>query len=286
MPAYGTLVLARMARFGSALLLVLAANGCGSREIVLSFDGLVGGAGARCGATYGEVGLTGSELELTDFRLYIHAVRLLTEDGREVPLALTQDDTWQYADVALLDFEDGSSSCTSGTAGQNGSIRGTIDEDARITGLRFRLGVPFDLNHADASTAPAPLSYTSMFWGWNGGYKFVRIDARTTGLPTGFSIHVGSTGCEGDGRGNVTGCLQENRVEVELAGFDPDQHTIAVDVGALLAESNIDVDGGGSAGCQSGVGDPECVPIFHALGLAYDGVAPSGPQRFFSVRAE
>lgn len=260
------------------------ASACGGgQEVTLRFEGLVGGEPAACGGAYGGIGTTSTELTLLDYRMYVHDVRLLTEDGREVPLGLTEDGAWQHGGVALLDFEDGNG-CDSGTAPTNGVAHGTVAEAATFTGVRFRLGVPFDLNHADASTAPAPLNYTSMFWSWNAGYKFVRVEGRTTGLSDGWRFHLGSTGCEGDGRGNVTGCLADNIPEIELSGFDPETSIIAADLADLLAESDLDADAGGPPGCLSGTDDPECETYFHALGLPYQGSVAPGPQHLFSVR--
>jgi hypothetical protein len=95
---------------------------------------------------------------------------------------------------------------------------------------------------------------------------------------------VGSTGCQGDGRGNVTGCQQENRFEVALDDFDPASDTIAVDLAALLSDSDVDADLGRAPGCMSGFDDPDCQPIFHALGLPFAGTPATRPQRFFTVR--
>lgn len=259
----------------------LALAACGQPEVTVRFEGLVGGSPAACGEAYEGVGSTGSTLELLDYRLYVHDVRLVTEDGREVPLALTPDGVWQGEGVALLDFEDG---CESGTAETNDAIRGTVDDGGPFTGIRFAVGVPSELNHADASTAPPPLNYTSMWWTWNAGYKFMRVEGRTTGLPDGWAFHLGSVGCEGDGRGEVTGCVQENRASIALDGFDPETDVVSVDLGALLETSDLDVDAGGPGGCESGVDDPECTLLFHALGLPYRDAPAPGPQRLFTVQ--
>ena len=37
-----------------------------------------------------------TSLELSDFRLYVHDVRLVTEGGDEVPVTLEQDGVWQH----------------------------------------------------------------------------------------------------------------------------------------------------------------------------------------------
>ncbi|MCB9594147.1 MAG: metallo-mystery pair system four-Cys motif protein [Sandaracinaceae bacterium] len=271
-----------------ALILLVAslATACnGGAPVTLTFAGLVGGQPAACGTTYSGVGSTATDLELEDFRLYVHDVRLVTESGEEVAVTLDDDD-WQVDDIALLDFEDGTAGCESGNPGTNATVRGTVpDGSGPFVGVRFRLGVPFDRNHADASTAPAPLSFGSMFWSWNLGYKFLRVDARTTGLPEGWLLHLGSTGCEGDGRGNVSGCAADNIVDVELTGFDPASDTIAVDLADVLSGADLDVNAGGAPGCQSGVDDTDCGPVFDGLGLSFAGTPPSGPQRLFSIRA-
>lgn len=266
------------------LLAIPLAVACGGeRDIVIDVDALVGDAPVACGASYAGIGTTSTEMTLQDLRLYLHDVRVITADGENVPLLLEQDGVWQVDDVVLLDFEDGTSDCTMGNTGTNTSIRGTIPDDVEVVGVRATLGVPAERNHLDVTTAPSPLNFLSMYWGWNGGYKFLRLDGRTTGLEDGFFVHLGSTGCEGDGRGNVTGCAQDNRAEIEVMGFDPDTERLTLDVAALLSDSDMDADGGGAPGCMSGFDDPDCEPIFHALGLPFDGRPPSGAARLFRV---
>ncbi len=81
-----------------------------------------------------------------------------------VVVALEQDGVWQHEDVALLDFENKAGACANGTVELNTSVRGTVPAGTRSSGLRFKLGVPFALNHANAATAPSPLNLTAMFW--------------------------------------------------------------------------------------------------------------------------
>jgi uncharacterized repeat protein (TIGR04052 family) len=254
----------------------------GERAVTLQLAGQVGDAPAECGRAYDGIGTTSTELTLADLRLYVHDVRLVTADGEELEVALEQDGVWQVDDVALLDFEAGGADCPQGTAETNTTIRGTVPDGAEVTGVRFVLGVPEARNHQDVTTAPSPLNLQSMYWSWNGGYKFFRLDGATTGIPDGFAVHLGSTGCEGDGRGNVTGCTQDNRVEVALDGYDPDVDTIVVDVAALLRESDMDADQGGAMGCQAGFDDMDCEPIFHGFGLPFAGT-PAGEQRLFRL---
>jgi uncharacterized repeat protein (TIGR04052 family) len=270
----------------SSLALLTFATACGGETVTpvtVELVGLVGGQPAECGRTYDGLGMAATAYTLQDFRLYVHDVRLVTEDGREVPLALEQDGRWQHEDVALLDFETGGAGCPTGTEATNTSLRGTVAEAGPFRGIRFTVGVPFELNHADASTAPPPLNSTAMFWNWQGGYKFIRVDGSTTTLASGFFLHLGSTGCDGEPlTGGTTTCANANRMEVALDGFDPLAAPIRVDVANVLAGTDLSADGGGAPGCMSGPMDPECGPIFSRLGLAFPGVTP-GDQRLFTA---
>ena len=169
--------------------------------------------------------------------------------------------------------------------------------------MRFTLGVPFKLNHVDPTTAPAPLSSTAMFWTWQGGYKFLKVDmasAGTTavhghgaahgaghggGAASGFSVHLGSTMCASPSKTAApTACANPNRLTVSLPQFDLSKHTIVADIGAVLAGANVDVNTPGtSPGCMSFLKDADCPPIMAALGLPYENHA-AGLQRFFSAK--
>ena len=142
-----------------------AAPGAGQQAVVLNFAAEINGQPFQRGQSYGPVGTTASQVTPSDFRMYVSEVKLLTADGKAVPLQLTQDGLWQREGVSLIDFEDGSTACLSGTSGVNKAVRGSAPVGA-YTGVRFTLGVPFALNHADPTVPPAPLNNTAMFWNW------------------------------------------------------------------------------------------------------------------------
>lgn len=268
--------IARLFSFAALAVSLVSCAGDEVTEVTIELAARVGGEPAACGRSY-DVGATPSAWTLEDFRLFVHDVRLVTEDGREVPVALTQDE-WQLEDLALLDFESGGAGCPSGTEATNTSIRGTVPEAGPFTGVRFTVGVPFERNHADVSTAPAPLSSTAMFWSWQGGYKFIRIDGRSEALDGGFFLHLGSTGCDGDPlTGGVTRCDAANRMEVSLDGIDPLTQTVVVDAAEVFSGSDL-TSNEMAPGCMSGPMDPECPAIFERLGLA-----AGSTQRLFSV---
>jgi len=150
------------------------------------------------------------------------------------------------------------------------------------TGLKFDLGIPFALNHGNASTAPSPLNFTAMFWSWNAGYKFLRID---TGDDK-FRMHLGSTGCDGGSPSSPpTTCARPNIGSVILTGFNPSHSVIVADIAALLSDSNLDVnDPGTPPGCQADPDDTDCGPVLPNLGVNFaDGSSSPGTQKFFSL---
>lgn len=229
-------------------------------------------------------------------------VELIDAQGRATAVALTQDKTWQFENVVLLDFENASGPCRNGTVPMNTSVRGSVPA-GKYTGMRFTLGVPFKLNHVDPTTAPAPLSSTAMFWTWQGGYKFLKVDMASAGTnalhghggaqgaghgagaASGFSVHLGSTMCASPSKTAApTACANPNRLTVSFAQFDPSKQTVVADIGAVLTNANVDVNAAGtSPGCMSFLKDADCPPIMAALGLPYESHA-AGSQRFFSIR--
>jgi uncharacterized repeat protein (TIGR04052 family) len=255
-----------------------ASEPAGPEPVAVRFAARVNGQPFRCTGSYASVGTSNSSIQPLDFRFYVHNIRLVTRGGQEVALTMP-DNLWQRGGVALLDFENQTGSCTGGTADTNAVVTGTIPV-GDYTALRFTLGLPFAVNHQDAAMAATPLNYTSLWWSWNGGYKFARLDFASTGQPQGWFIHLGSTGCNAaSGNQSPTTCSEPNRVEVSLAGFDVSRNVVVADLGRLVAQSNVDINAGGARGCMSGLTDPECPAILSGFGIG----APAG-QRFFSMQ--
>ncbi len=270
--------------------LVTAVNnslgGCADRDIEINFAAAVGAESFTCGGVYEGVGASDSRLRVTDFRFYVSNVRLLSSNGDETPLELEQDGIWQRDGLALLDFEDGTSGCDFGNALINTSVRGTVPAGI-YTGVRFDLGIPFEMNHGNAETETEPLNITAMFWNWNGGYKFIRVDAFAgpEDAAINYNLHLGSTGCDGGSplTPPTMPCANPNRPEITLAGFNPDTNVIVADLAALLADADVETNQAGTApGCQSFPADSDCEPVFPKLGLAY-GDIPAATQQFFRV---
>ncbi|MBK8247416.1 MAG: metallo-mystery pair system four-Cys motif protein [Gemmatimonadetes bacterium] len=262
---------------------VLAAQSAATTPVRLAMRATVGDAPFACGRSYAGIGKASSTIQATEFKFYVHDVQLTTRDGRTVPVTLTQDGLWQHGSVALLDFEDGSGACSNGNADIHDVIEGTVPA-GEYTGVRFTLGVPFDRNHLDLTAQPSPLSLTRMFWAWNSGYKFLRLDLKPEGAQN-WVVHLGSTECTPTGSATTmpTACRWANRATVSLDGFNPMQDAIRFDVAALLQAADVSTNQPKTAaGCMSGQNDGDCVAVFDALGLPF-GPSKGGTQRVFGV---
>jgi len=269
--------------------LILAVNnalhGCARLPITLNFRGVVGEQPFACANVYQGIGTAASRFIPSDFRFYLSGFKLITVGGDEVPLELDQSSLWQYHDVAMIDFETGpDDGCGEGNRVTNTVVTGSVPAGI-YTGLQFDLGLPFDLNHGDASVAPAPLNFSAMFWTWNDGYKFFRLDT----LDGNFRIHLGSTGCNGASATQPpTSCDRPNVSTVTLNGFNISHSIIEADLAALLADNNIDTNQPGSSlGCMSDPDDQDCAPVFRNLGLSFPaGTSTGNTQKLFRLETE
>lgn len=262
-----------------------------------------------CEQEYSNLGTQKVPVKGSDFRVYVSEFELLKNDGTRVPLNLDQDGTWQYRNVALLDFENGTANCSNGTPELRDFVSGSAAKGI-YKGLSFKVGVPFELNHNDPTLAPSPLNLTSMFWTWQGGYKFVKIDLSVVGaaMKSGdashapsmaavndkqrslvhspiFSIHLGSTMCQSASRTTApTACANGNRIQVNFEAFDPEKNVIVFDPAPVLAGSNLQMNTSEtSPGCMSFPNDPECNTIMPKLGFSYAGYAAEA-QAFIRSR--
>jgi uncharacterized repeat protein (TIGR04052 family) len=252
-----------------------------TQGVKIDFALMAGDEAFGCDKSFAGLGRGGSTWAPRDAKLYVHDVKLINDEGVAVPVVVTDDGAWQAGGVVLLDFEDGAGTCANGNAAVNISVRGEIAADT-YTGISFVLGVPFEANHQDAAAAVSPLNVTTMFWSWQGGYKFMRIDGESDGLPMGALLHLGSTGCELSAENVVSACANPNRPTITLPAFTLDQ-AVVLDLKELFADAHLDADEGGAPGCMSGVDDPDCAPIMRNLGLPF-GDAAATTQRVFSAR--
>jgi uncharacterized repeat protein (TIGR04052 family) len=271
------------------------------QNVTLRFAAEFAGKPFDCSSTIEGVGATKVAVTPIDFRLYVSEIRLVRADGALVPLALDQDGKWQSKNLALLDFENASAGCVNGTP----ETRSVVTGQAPIgdyKGVRFTIGVPFEMNHQDPTLAASPLNLTSMFWTWQGGYKFIKIDFGVKGAQANrvkdmaggnhsspmkpmnggersaqpapspaFAIHLGSTLCKSDSRTTPpSGCTNPNRMEISFDTFDLARNVVVFDPAPVLVANNVEVNTPEtSPGCMSFLNDPECNTLMPRLGFDY-----------------
>lgn len=269
-------------------------------QLSLPFKAVVGSDPVSCGNTFTGLGTSGTDVSFADFRFFVHDLALVTDQGEVIPVSLDASAAGQNADVALLDFRDKADVndngdlvdvCTAGTD-ENPSFKDTVqgavtlDPAVTIQSLQFSLGVPFNLNHANPTSAEEPLrspgQAAGMTWNWQNGYKFLAADVLPVGASR-WNIHVGSTGCEVTPSELEQGaepetCANENRLRVTLpvGALALENLAIQVDYAALVSGSNLGLDEGGAPGCMSFPGDPECDAVFERLALPWGGESNSG----------
>jgi len=263
-------------------------------DITIPFAARANGTDISCDVQLSGLGTDAASGSITAFALYIHDVVLLNSDGSELPFTLADND-WQSSGVALLDYQNKLDSCASDISKPtNASISGSVDGGIEnVTGIRFTVGVPQDLNHDDASAAESPLNRTDLFWSWQSGYKHLRMDLAPDGgvtksdnsTGTAWNVHLGSTGCTGDTQsGEAVSCSANNRPTIELDNIDLNSQTIVIDYGNLVINNSLYTDNGRAPGCMSGTTDPECPDLFDALGMGLgENPDPTAGQTVFSV---
>lgn len=271
---------------------LLLTQGCGDDEkksdktYTVRFSPQVRQEALRCGTTYPDIGTSRGVIELLDFKMYLRDVTLVRANGERHALTLAQDGTWQRDAIALLDFEDGTGACTTGSSETHREVVGTAPEHDDYTGLEFKVGLPPELNHLDAEAERAPLNVAPMWWSWQGGYKFVALDIRSQSNES-FYFHMGASGCRGSVPDGFT-CTADNQATITLAGFDPEENHVVLDLAGLYSELDVNRVPNGTTdmmpGCMSGASDPECPVLFSQFGLAADGSPKALPTTFFRVR--
>lgn len=273
-----------------------------TQPVVLRFAAKVGSQPFACGTTY-SLGNPATAVTPNDFRFYISEVALLDSRGKATPITLEQDGKWQHKTVALLDFENKIGACANGTTEMRDRIVGTIPK-GNYTGLKFTLGVPFDLNHTDATLAPSPLNLTGLWWNWQLGYKFGRLDLQKPTMHSpqspspnphqsggnhgeasgGFPIHLGSTGCSAKPPAQKpVACRNPNKAVATFTRFNGKQNIVVADLARLVVNSALTKNQPKTApGCMSEPEDRDCLGIMTQLGLPFMG-KPAAKQTFFGI---
>lgn len=187
-----------------------------------------------------------------ELSFFVSDMALIKGDMR-TPVRFDATGPWQGAATALVSF----------LGSGNRTVTGRAAED-EYDAVEFRLGVPFERNHGNPLTAPSPLNLPSMFWTWQSGYKFLRVD-----LGNEWSFHLGSTGCVSASavRPPVQACRRPNLARIRLPVRAAYGGSVLVDLDALHAEVDIAREGN----CMDAFADRHaCRRLLDRLGLDPD----------------
>lgn len=257
----------------------------GEMPISINFLPRVGRRTFDCSEVYEGVSPGQIAVKPVDFRFFVHNLRLVNEQGQEVPVTLENRAPWQGQAVALLDFENNRGNCQfGGDAETNAVVTGSVPEGV-YQGLRFSLGVPTPANHQDPAELGGPFQRGGMSWNWLKGFKFLNVEVQSVnaiadGEPTTGKFHLGSTACSNNDTSQEIECSKPNRGEVFLPNFRLDQDSVIADLGALFDQSDLST----SQICHSG--QDACAPMFAQLGVDWASGAPTAEQRMFSTAQE
>jgi uncharacterized repeat protein (TIGR04052 family) len=203
---------------------------------------------------------------LEDLRFFVHDLRLVDAAGKETPVELVADGRWQTREVSLLDF---APDCTD-PRDSHSSVDVLLPEGQWKT-LRFHLGVPFALNHANPATAEGPLAIGAMSWNWQAGYRFLKVEGHRG--ETAFRIHLGASQCEGT-FAHVTKCGRPNIAEIAVPWTGG---PLMLELTALIDEKGTQTD---ALSCM-GESEGGCAHAYASLGLDLSTGAPASAQQAF-----
>ncbi|MET0343653.1 MAG: MbnP family copper-binding protein [Polyangiales bacterium] len=249
----------------------------GKKLHTVRFDMRAGDTAFGCGKP-AALGTTATMAEPTDVRFYVHDVALVRASGERVPLELHQDGMWQRENVALLDFADDTGKCVTGNPELRTLVQGYAPAHDDYRSLSFKLGVPADKNHLDGANAPAPYNASGMWWSWSGGYKYVRLDLTSAAQPVWY-FHAGAASCQGLTNTGFT-CAARQLADVTLDDYDADKSLVVFDVAKFYAGVDVaTIRTTDTAGCMGSKDDPDCKPLYNALGVVPFDDAAQRPQQ-------
>lgn len=218
------------------------------------------GKGVDC---HSSIRIQNEDWQLEQLLFFIADVEIKSKQGQWQPINLVSSE-FQTDSVGLLGIN-----CEEGNSG-NWQLKLKLKDgqSESAQSIRFKLGVPFDENHKNPLAQPSPLNDSSMFWVWQTGHKFLRLEMKklTTSddknkVDDHWVFHLGSTGCSAPSalRSPSTPCLNSNFESFEIPY--PTDGTVNFDLLALLNKLNIN----GATNCQSEQDNPSCKTLFSNL---------------------
>ena len=200
--------------------------------------------------------------QLAQLFIYLSEFEYLNDEGQWQKLVLTEN-TYQHLNVALL-----GNSCEDLTEKNWQLAIEPIENANKNLKLRATIGVPFELNHQNPLTQSSPLNDSNMFWVWQTGHKFIRLELAAQ--DDFWVFHLGSTGCTSASalRAPNSKCRYPNRASIE---FDVHNNNVELNLASWLESITFTDDNS----CQSGLNNPTCQQLFQNLAISKNVVNES-----------
>lgn len=233
-------------------------SGCGPQRVTIEFYPLVGQEHFACTSAWEHVGVSASVIQPKDFRLLVSEVRLHSKTGTWIPMRLEEVEGDQHEGVALVDFENATGLCKTGTPMTRYEIEGSVAERPEFDALELTLGVP--------TGAELPSHAASLQGG--GRARGLSVGLKSRAHPD-WVFHLPPT-CVGEK-------CSDDRLRVRVEGVDASKRIIIADLLELLREADLEQPAQAPdfiAGCASDLLDVDCAPLMRALGVG-------APQRLF-----
>ncbi|MDO6444598.1 metallo-mystery pair system four-Cys motif protein [Colwellia sp. 1_MG-2023] len=234
------------------LFMMLFVFGCSknNNSAILMFEPIYNGQIIECN---NKINHQNKAWLVNQLQFFISQVQLQNRQGNWQNMALAKT-TKQTENTALL-----GSTCQ-GAEFEHWQLNFKDDFSlADFQAVRFSLGVPFEQNHLNPLQQPSPLNDSSMFWIWQTGHKFLRLEM-SSGADD-WLFHLGSTGCKSQSvmRAPNDACLYPNVFQFQLPLGK--SNTIAFDLSKLIGELPLAM----ATSCQSEHDNPACRPLFTRL---------------------
>ena len=206
----------------------LLLTGCGffmpshKLQVELRFDGRA----LPCGTA---LSLQGAPWYLEHSKFYLSEWR--DQNGKALPLV---NNKWQTSETVLVSIEQRECWQDGEMAGNHKVIFDSEVDLSEVSELQFVLGIPFAQNHQNPLAQPSPLNLSSMFWTWQSGHKFARIELKA--VADSWAFHLGSTGCDGDSamRAPAEACEHPNLLVFNLKRPKGKAQTLVFHIDRLL----------------------------------------------------
>lgn len=153
---------------------------------------------------------------IEQLQFFLSDFKVADQDGQWQKVALMET-AYQTDNVVLLG-ENCRHSNNTQSSGSNWQVLFADNIDfSKVTKLAFTLGVPFADNHLNPLTQVSPLNIPSMFWVWQTGHKFMRLELASSDDK--WLFHLGSTGCKSASvmRAPNEECRYPNKFEFQFA---------------------------------------------------------------------